>query len=215
MTYSRRKTMLSLLEDTWKEILFLMGLASGLWYLLEPQIGGQSGALSGYVAVTVFGMALGLRSILVLFGQNRVILLSLLVLGIFSALAAVVSFGNYFVTRSQLVMQYQTGPQQTVELIRGDTYQPDVQKILQHERKSESELLNAAGGLDGRYRVWTRASIWQAERELTWKYLLMALSSLFGVACFVEILRLKSKFETGANTDAGNTGSADDPEIAG
>lgn len=202
MTQSRPKTMLGLLKEARKEILFLMGLASGLWYLLEPPIEGQSGALSGYVAVTIFGMVLGLRSTLVLFDQNRVIRLCLLVLGIFSAFAAVVAFGNYFVTRSQLVMQYQTGPQQTVEVIRGDTYEPIVQEILQQGRMTDSEILDAVGGLDGRYMVWTRASIWQAERELTWKYLLMALSSLFSVACFVETLRHTLNSRKGAKPGA-------------
>ena len=185
--------MLDLLKETWKEISFLMGLAGGLWYLLEPPIGAQSGVLSGFVAITILSLALALRSTLAMFSQYQLVPVILLVCGIFSALIAVVSFGNYFVTRSQLVMQYEIGPQQTVEVVHGDTYQPIVLEVLKIERKSDSDLLNAAGGIDHRHEVWTKASIWQAERELTWKYLVMALSSLFGVACFVEILRLKLK----------------------
>ncbi len=202
MTQSRPKTILGLLKETWGEISFLTGLAGGLWYLLEPPIGGQSGVLSGFVAITILSLALALRSTLAMFSQKQLVPVFLLALGIFSALFAVVSFGNYFVIRSQLVMQYQTGPQQTVEVVRGDTYKPIVLEVLKKERKSDSDLLNAAGGIDHRHEVWTKASIWQAERELTWKYLLMALSSLFGVACFVEILRPNLNSRNGAEPDA-------------
>ena len=200
--------MMGLLRETWGEILFLMGLGGGLWYLLEPPIGAQSGVLSGFVSITILSLALALRSTLAMFSQKQLVPVFLLALGMFSALVAVVLFGNYFVIRSQLIMQYQTGPQQTVEVVRGDTYQPIVLEILKKERKSDSDLLNAAGGIDYRHEVWTKASIWQAERELTWKYLLMALSSLFGAMCFVEILRPKPIPTTGANTDAINAGSA-------
>ena len=181
--------MLSLLRSMWGEILFLMGLAGGLWYLLEPPVGTVSGALSGYVAIVIFALALALRCTITLFPDVPVIKILLLIIGTVSIVTSIFMFGDYFITHSQLVFEYQTGPNETTKIVRGSKYQPVAQKLRLEGGKTDQELLSNVGGVKGRHRIWTAASILEAEQELTWKYIGVALSTLFGMICFTELLR--------------------------
>lgn len=181
--------MLSLLRSMGAEIVFLMGLAGGLWYLLEPPVGTVSGALSGYVAVAIFALALALRCTITLFPNVPVIKILLLIIGTVSIFTSIFMFGNYFVTHSRLVFEYQTGPNETTKVVRGSEYQPVAQKLRLEDGKTDQDLLSNVGGVNGRDRIWTTASILEAEQELTWKYIAVALSTLFGMICFVELLR--------------------------
>ena len=180
--------MLALLKDTWTEVAFLLGIGSGFWIALEPPTGGPTGVLSGFVGAFVVAAALGVRGTLQHWRDLPVARVTTLVLAVVFLVAAVPTFATYVADRSNLVLPYGT---EKVELVRGTTYHTEILGIKMRELKTDSDLLDAAGGAEGREFVWRRASILTAERRLIVGYLLTLLFTLIATMLFVEVLRFE------------------------
>lgn len=180
--------MLAILKETWKEVAFLISLAGGFWYLLEPPIHGSSGIFSGFVGTVALSGALCVRAMLRQW-TGRHTTITMLALGVLSLSTAVPLFTSYVVERSQLVVKFQTSESQTVEVIRGTEVQP---WVAEPELKTDQELLSDAGGANARRLIWTPDSIIEAERRLAMGYVLAALATLLAAIFIVEILRLRT-----------------------
>ena len=181
--------MLKLIRDMWQEIAFLATLAGGFWYSLEPPITGSIGVISGFVCAFVLAAALMVRAILQQWGMQTRIQIAVLVLSGLLLITSVPIFVVYVVDRSNLILEFEHGGE-TVEIVRGTEYQPDVLKVKASESMTDSDLLDSAGGPSGRDLVWTREAISKAESRLTVGYVLSFLFTLVSTVFIVEVFRV-------------------------
>lgn len=168
-----------------------MGLSSGFWVMLEPPIGIQSGALSGFVGSIALAVALGVR---VTLGHGssqpsvRVVNWLKLLAFVF-LLAAIPMFLIYVTDRSSLVFEYKAGGEMQ-QLVRGTEYHPGVKAVKKDRGMTDTELLNASGGAEARNSLWTDSSLQAAEWRLSVGYVLSLLFTLLSTIFFIEILRV-------------------------
>ena len=196
--------MLKLIKETWEEIAFLVALAGGFWYALEPPITGSTGVISGFVCALVLAAALVVRAVLQQWGMQARVRIAVLVVAVVFLVAAVPIFVVYVVDRSDLIFPYEHEGG-AIEIVRGTEYKPGVLEVKTSESMTDGELLHTAGGSNARDLVWTRQSISEAESRLTIGYVLSLLFTLVSTVFIVEVLRVwRGQLARSARTPSGN-----------